>query len=96
MKVAVRYFGYIRSEAGGRHDENVFVGRDATVSALLDALIERHGRSFKEAIYRQDGVFLRAEVLILVNGQTIGMLNDLDTKLKDGDLVQIMPTISGG
>jgi molybdopterin synthase sulfur carrier subunit len=38
----------------------------------------------------------RPNALILVNGMEIGVLNGLETKLKDGDEVVLVPVVHGG
>jgi len=38
----------------------------------------------------------RPNALILVNGREIGVLNGLETKLKDGDEVVLVPVVHGG
>jgi molybdopterin synthase sulfur carrier subunit len=38
----------------------------------------------------------RPNTLILVNGREIGILNGLETKLKDGDKVVLIPVVHGG
>jgi MoaD family protein len=96
VKITVRYLGHIRAEAGGEPVEEVVLRAHATVTTLLVALAKKHGRRFKETVYRQDGFSLRAEVLVMVNSRTINQLNELETELKNNDVVQIMPTVSGG
>ena len=38
----------------------------------------------------------RPNALILVNGREIGVLDGLETKLKDGDEVVLVPVVHGG
>ena len=38
----------------------------------------------------------RLNALILLNGREIGVLNGLETKLKDGDEVVLVPVVHGG
>jgi molybdopterin converting factor small subunit len=38
----------------------------------------------------------RSDIVIMINGRNIYFLNGLDTKLKHGDVVLIMPIVVGG
>ena len=38
----------------------------------------------------------RSNVLILINGREISVLNDLETKLNDGDEIVFIPVVHGG
>jgi len=66
----------------------------ATVGEALDALEARHG-GIKARIC-DDGGNVRRFVNVYVNDDDIRFLQNLDTPLKDGDLVSIIPAIAGG
>jgi len=38
----------------------------------------------------------RSNVLMLINGREISVLNDLETKLNDGDEIVFIPVVHGG
>lgn len=66
----------------------------ASVGALLDQLDRQHP-GIKERICDDDGR-VRRFVNIYVNGDDIRFLQNLDSPLKDGDEVSIVPAIAGG
>ena len=65
-----------------------------TVSALVDDL-ERRYPGIKERICDENGQ-VRRFVNIFVNGEDIRFLSHLDTPLKAGDELSIVPAIAGG
>jgi molybdopterin synthase sulfur carrier subunit len=65
-----------------------------TVGALLDQLDRQHP-GIKERICDDNGR-VRRFVNIYVNGDDIRFLQNLESPLKDGDEVSIVPAIAGG
>jgi sulfur-carrier protein len=66
----------------------------ATVAALVEDL-ERSHPGLKERICDEGGK-VRRFVNIFVNGDDIRFLNNLETVIKAGDEVSIVPAIAGG
>jgi molybdopterin synthase sulfur carrier subunit len=66
----------------------------ATVAALVSDLDKRHP-GIKERICDESGA-VRRFVNIFVNGEDIRFLQNLDTALKAGDEVSVVPAIAGG
>ena len=50
---------------------------------------------FKERVLEPDGS-LKVFVNIFVNDEDVGFLKGLETPLRDGDVVSILPAVSGG
>jgi molybdopterin synthase sulfur carrier subunit len=69
-------------------------GDGATVGALVDDLEGRHP-GLRERICDDQGK-VRRFVNLYVNGDDIRFLQQLETSLKDGDEVSIVPAIAGG
>ena len=65
-----------------------------TVSELLDNLEQRHP-GVKERLYDEHGQ-LRRFVNIFVNEEDIRFMQGVQTTVKDGDDVSIIPAIAGG
>jgi len=93
MKVKVRFFALLREVAGIKEVEEE-VEEGATVRGLLERLSERLPRRFRELIF--EGQEVSRNVIILVNRRGIRELEGLETKLKDGDEVALLPPVSGG
>jgi molybdopterin synthase sulfur carrier subunit len=71
------------------------VGSDgSTIGAVVDSL-ERSFPGIKERLCDEEGR-VRRFVNIYVNGDDIRFLSSLDTAVKDGDEVAIVPAIAGG
>jgi sulfur-carrier protein len=65
-----------------------------TVRALVEDL-ERSFPGIKERICDENGK-VRRFVNVYVNGDDIRFLQNLETSLKDGDNISIVPAIAGG
>jgi MoaD family protein len=96
LKVTVEYLGYIKQTLGITQAESIELKPEASTRDLLVLLAEKHGETFKKAIYDPKDASLKPYHIIAVNGLMINLLNDLDTKLKDGDRVAVMPVVTGG
>jgi sulfur-carrier protein len=65
-----------------------------SISAIIDDLERRHP-GMRERLLDDKGE-LRRFVNIYLNGDDIRFLNQLDSKVKDGDDISIVPAIAGG
>jgi sulfur-carrier protein len=89
--VIVRYFATIRDLAG--ESEVVVDDGPVTLGELLSQLAQRHGDSFRGAVF--DGAALGA-VMVLVNGHNAVFSGGLETPLAAGDEVSLFPPVGGG
>ena len=69
-------------------------GAGDTVGALVDDLEQRHP-GIRERICDDQGK-VRRFVNLYVNGDDIRFLQQLETQVKDGDEISIVPAIAGG
>jgi molybdopterin synthase sulfur carrier subunit len=69
-------------------------GTGATVGALIEDLEKRHA-GIRERICDEQGR-VRRFVNLYINGEDIRFLQQLDTKVNDGDEISIVPAIAGG
>ena len=69
-------------------------GSGATVGSLVDDL-ERKFPGIRERICDEQGR-VRRFVNLYLNGDDIRFLQQLETKVKDGDEISIVPAIAGG
>ena len=96
MRVHVRSVLSIASVLGGK-EHNIDADDGAAVEDVIDFLIKKHGEPLKELLLRNDDPMeLLPYVKIYVNGRGLDFLNGLETGLRDGDDVMLMPQISGG
>jgi len=96
LKVKVEYLGHIKNILGSRREEEVEVEAGSSIRDLLVVLIGKHGESFKKAIYEAGGKDIKSNFIATVNGYLLNQLSGVETKLKDGDHVVLMPIVSGG
>lgn len=91
MSVTVRIPPAMRSLSGGADE----VSLDAnTVGAAIESLDGTHP-GFKERLCDAEGRVLRF-VNVFVGDEDIRMLDDLETALKDGDVISLLPAMAGG
>jgi MoaD family protein len=96
LKVRVEYLGHLKNMLESRREEEIEVQDDSSVSDLLMMLSEKHGDSFKKAVFEAGGKDIKSNFIATVNGYLLNQLNGVKTKLKNGDLVVLMPIVSGG
>ncbi|MCC6575697.1 MAG: MoaD/ThiS family protein [Planctomycetes bacterium] len=81
----------LRNLTGGAAEVNV---SGTTVKEALDALEKAHN-GVKAKICDEKGA-VRRFVNVYLNDEDIRFLKNLDTPLKDGDQLSIVPAIAGG
>lgn len=91
MSVRVRIPTPLRRFTGGAEEVSV---DGATVGAIIDNL-EAKSPGIKERLCDEQGK-VRRFVNLYVNGDDIRFLNSVDTAVKDGDELSIVPAIAGG
>ncbi len=90
MAIKVKIPTQLRAATEGEASASV---NGATVGEVLDALYERYGE-LRSRIAEDGG--LRRFVNVYVDGEDIRFLDGLDTVVKDGDEVTILPAVAGG
>jgi molybdopterin synthase sulfur carrier subunit len=96
LRVKVEYLGHIKNLVGSRREEEVEISDDSSISDLLIVLSEKHGESFKKAVYEAGSKDIKSNFIATVNGYLLNQLNGVETKIKNGDHVVLMPIVSGG
>ena len=92
MAIEVQLPGALREHAGGEH--SVSVDDASTVAELLDRLSASHP-ALARRIRDEQGV-LRRHVNVYVGDVDVRSGDGLATALRDGDVVLVLPAISGG
>ena len=96
MKVTVDYLGSVKQSLGLKQAEQIELKNGASVLDLLRLLAEKHGDPFKKSVYEPNAPDLKPYYILSINGLLTNQLNDIETKLKDGDRLIFMPVVSGG
>jgi molybdopterin synthase sulfur carrier subunit len=90
MAVTVKIPSQLRAATDGESTAEVEGG---TVGEVLDSLYERYGE-LRSRIAEDGG--LRRFVNVYVGGEDIRFLDGLNTPVRDGDEVTILPAVAGG
>lgn len=91
MAVRVRIPTPLRKFTDGQEAVEIEGG---SIKAIIDGLESAHP-GLRERICESDGA-VRRFVNVYVNGDDIRFLDNLDSAVKDGDEVSIVPAIAGG
>lgn len=91
MTVKVRIPGSLRSQTGGVTEVNVQGATVAEALRGLEAVLPELA-----SVLRDEGGNLRPIVNVYVNDEHVRYRQGLQTPLRDGDLVFVVPTIMGG
>jgi len=96
VKVKVEYLGHVKNIIGSVREEELEIEENSSITDLLMILSEKYGAAFKKAVYEPKGLDVKSNYIITVNGYLLNQLNGVETKLKNGDHVTILPIVSGG
>ena len=91
MSVNVRVPMPLRKLTNG---EDVVVINGSTIGECLSTLEDTYP-GFKERLMSEDGG-IRHFINLYVNGEDVRFLNGLDTAVKQGDEISIVPAVAGG
>jgi molybdopterin synthase sulfur carrier subunit len=95
VKVSVRLFTTLRELTGKSEKILEFNMKTVTVKDVLETLVKLHGKELRDYMYDEKKK-VREHLQLLVNGKSVSLLEELDTQLKDGDQVAIVPPVGGG
>jgi len=95
VKVSVRLFTTLRELAGKGEKTLEFDTKTVIVKDVLETLVKLHGKAFRDYLFDEKKK-VREHLQLLVNGKSVSLLEELDTQLKDGDQVAIVPPVGGG
>jgi molybdopterin synthase sulfur carrier subunit len=91
MAIEVRIPTILRTYTGGA---KAVEGAGGSLTALLDDLESRHEGLRGRLVTEQGG--LHRFVNVYVNDEDVRFLGGLETPLKDGDSVTVLPAVAGG
>lgn len=97
LQVSVRFFTSLREIVGKKEEVLEFTESETvTVDSVLEMLRQRFGKRFVDYIYDRKTGEVKGFLQFLVNGKSATTLNGLQTELKDGDVLAILPPVGGG
>jgi MoaD family protein len=91
VPVDVRLPTVLRTHAGGRSTVEV---EGSTIGDVLRSLVDQHP-GMAGQVLNDDGTLHRF-VNVYVNDDDVRYLSQLDTPVKEGDEVSILPAVAGG
>jgi molybdopterin converting factor small subunit len=95
MRLIIQYLGPIRAKLD-KKEEEINVDQGLSLFSLLRHLSESYGDWFRSEVLEDHEKRLREGVLVTVNGIASGQIGGLEAKLKEGDIVTILPFFAGG
>lgn len=96
LRVSVRFFTTLKELVGKREETLEFSDKVVTVNSVLKRLSERYGKGFVEYVFDDKTGEVKGFLQFLINGRSASTLNGLDTKLRNGDVLAIIPPVGGG
>ncbi len=94
MTVQVVLPGFLADLAGGTRSVAVEVGESAMVGGVLDCLVQ--GRPLLDRRIRDETGRLRRFVNVYVDGEDVRFEQGTATTVRDGAVVQVLPSVAGG
>jgi molybdopterin synthase sulfur carrier subunit len=95
MKVTLHTILGIKDVVGQRLME-IELPDESTIEGCLAYMRKRWGDALSAHLFHSETGSVLPYVQIMVNGQKINFLQGMETPLKDGDEVLILPPASGG
>ncbi len=97
MEVKVRFFTNLREIVGQREETLPFAnGEKVTVDLVLKLLSKKYGAPFTGYVYDAKTGEPKNFLQFLINGTSASTLNGLETELKNGDVLAVLPPVGGG
>ena len=96
MKIRVKGYMTIKKAMGGEDVLEIEMDH-ATLRGLLEELFKKYGKGLRDLILDPETKKVRSHNQICLNTRHYIFLQDqLDTELKDGDVVSLIPPVAGG
>jgi sulfur-carrier protein len=95
VKAKIHYLGLVKTYTY-KTEEDLILQPDSKVSSVFDQLAASFGKPFNPEIYDPAKKEVKPMFTVMVNGIIIGQLEGVETKLKDGDQIILMPLMTGG
>jgi sulfur-carrier protein len=97
LEVKVRLFTSLREIANKREETLTYKAVEkVTVNTVLKTLSQKYGAPFTKYVYNDETMEPKSFLQFLVNGKSTSTLNGLETELKEGDVLAILPPVGGG
>jgi len=95
INVKVQTILYLSKIVGAREIE-ISVPKGCTLQGILGNMVDTYGDELASHLFQPKSTTVLPYLRLMVNGRDIAFLDGIDTLLKDGDEILIMPPVSGG
>jgi len=95
IHVKVKLLGVFRG-LSGRDQLPIELKKPAVVREVIQKLVESFPPEFNRVLIDPELNDPRPNALILVNGKEVGVLKGLETEVKEGDEIVLIPVSHGG
>ena len=97
MRIHLKLYGVFKSAAGANAINLDLPGEESTVRLAISELVSRPTcGELRKLVLEEEGSDPRSNALILLAGREIGAIAGLDTRLKEGDELSLLPIAHGG
>lgn len=96
MEVKIRFFTTLRELTNKKEETLILSSPETAVSTVLKLLSEKYGKTFDDYVFDSKTGQVKGFLQFLINGKSTSTLNGLETPLKDGDVIAILPPVGGG
>ena len=80
----------------GKREVKISVPENSTLQELLVTMVDTWGEELRSQLFEPNTTTPLSHIRLMVNGQDIAFLNRLETVLKDGDEILMLPPVGGG
>jgi molybdopterin synthase sulfur carrier subunit len=94
LALTVRFIGSLRASSD-KSKLTLELGKTVSLREVIKRIVEEQPK-LKRALIDPELDDPRTNSIMLVNGKEINVLDGLDTKLKDGDELILIPVVHGG
>jgi len=97
VQVSVRFFTVLR-EITGEKEETLQLPEDEkiTLNIVLKKLSQKYGKAFAEYVYDSETGEVKGFLQFFINGKSASTLKGVQTELRAGDTIAIVPPVGGG
>ncbi len=97
MQITVRFFTVLREITEKKQETLEFQQNEkVTILKILNTLANTYGANFRDYVFDQQTGKIKGFLQFFINGQSSTALKGLETELKDGDMLAIIPPVGGG
>ena len=87
------YYSAIIKEVTDKSEDSLETGD--TIESAITELIEKYGEGIRVRLLANEGE-IHENIIVTLNGRNIKYIDNLATKLNDGDEITIIPLVAGG